>query len=75
MTGDTQLARDFRHKFHVLVIPLINPDGVNNGHWRYNVNGTDLNCDWGTFAEKETHAVRDEADTLPRPGPRFKNLR
>ncbi len=60
VTGDSQLARDFRSKFHILVIPLINPDGVNNGHWRYNVNGTDLNRDWGTFAEKETQAVRDE---------------
>ena len=60
LAGDTPLARDFRKNFRVLLVPLLNPDGVANGHWRHNANGVDLNRDWGTFHQPETRAVRDQ---------------
>ena len=40
-------------------MPVLNPDGVVEGHWRDNADGKDLNRDWGTFTEPETRAVRD----------------
>ncbi len=55
--GETDLAIKFRDRFSVIVIPLINPDGVVLGHWRHNVNGVDLNRDWGPFTQPETRGV------------------
>ena len=43
----------------LVVVPFLNPDGVAGGHWRHNLGQTDLNRDWGTFAQPETQAVRD----------------
>lgn len=54
---DSQLARDFRARYALVVIPLINPDGVALGHWRHNVNGIDLNRDWGPFTQPETQGA------------------
>ena len=42
-----------------VVVPLLNPDGVEAGHWRHNLGHTDLNRDWGKFTQPETQAVRD----------------
>ncbi len=42
-----------------VVVPLLNPDGVEAGHWRHNLGQTDLNRDWGKFTQPETQAVRD----------------
>ena len=54
-------------KNHALVlVPLLNPDGVANGHWRHNAGQTDLNRDWGAFAQPETQAVRDFIADLER---------
>lgn len=55
--GDSSLARQFRDRFTLLIIPLMNPDGVANGHWRHNAGRTDLNRDWGPFTQPETQAV------------------
>ena len=49
----TLLARDFRDKFRVMVFPLLNPDGVDMGHWRHNAHGIDLNRDWGVYVQPE----------------------
>jgi predicted deacylase len=35
----------------------MNPDGVAAGHWRHNVNGVDVNRDWGPFTQPESNAV------------------
>ena len=59
LSADTPQARAFRDQVRVLVAPQLNPDGVFEGHWRTNANGTDLNRDWGPFAEPETRALRD----------------
>lgn len=57
LAGDDPRARDFRARHRVLVLPLLNPDGVAEGHWRGNANGVDLNRDWGPFREPETRAA------------------
>ena len=56
--GDSKLAKEFREKYNVLVVPMMNPDGVTAGHWRFNKGGTDLNRDWGPFVQPETQAVQ-----------------
>ncbi len=58
--GDSALAKSFRSEFNLIVIPLINPDGVARGYWRHNVGGLDLNRDWGPFTQAETQAVEQE---------------
>lgn len=60
---DSELAQDFRNKFDLQIYPLVNPDGVDNGHWRHNGAGIDLNRDWEHFNQPETKAIRD--DLLP----------
>ncbi|MBT8100572.1 MAG: succinylglutamate desuccinylase/aspartoacylase family protein [Gammaproteobacteria bacterium] len=55
--ADTELARRFRDRFMLLIVPHMNPDGVANGHWRHNAGRTDLNRDWGPFTQPETRAV------------------
>ena len=58
--GDSPLARAFRTSFRIHAVPLMNPDGVDLGHWRHNTGGVDLNRDWVAFHQPETRAVRDE---------------
>jgi predicted deacylase len=60
LCGDTELAKNFRHRFKVVVIPEANPDGVDAGNWRHNLHGVDLNRDWGQFHQPETRVLRDE---------------
>lgn len=55
--GNSALAVQFRDRFKLGIVPLMNPDGVARGHWRHNVGDTDLNRDWGPFAQPETRAV------------------
>jgi hypothetical protein len=55
--ADTELARRFRARFKLGIVPLMNPDGVAAGHWRHNVNGVDVNRDWGPFTQPESRSV------------------
>ena len=57
--ADTDLSRRFRDRFAVIAVPILNPDGVDAGHWRLNAGGVDLNRDWGPFTQPETQAMRD----------------
>lgn len=59
LAGDTKQAKAFRQSYTVFNVPLMNPDGVDNGHWRHNLGGIDLNRDWQEFNQPETRAVRD----------------
>ena len=66
--ADTDLARAFRERFALVLLPLLNPDGVVEGYWRHNTGGVDLNRDWGPFTQPETQAVArllDAMDALP----------
>ena len=55
----TSLANEFRKKYELVLIPMINPDGVYEGNWRHSVAGVDLNRDWELFAQPETRSIRD----------------
>ncbi len=57
--ADDTLSRKFRQNFVLSAVPLVNPDGVDEGHWRHNVHGVDLNRDWVYFNQIETQTVRD----------------
>jgi len=59
LLGNTQLAKDFIKKYELVVIPMINPDGVDEGNWRHSFAGVDLNRDWIDFKQPETKAVKD----------------
>ncbi|MFP8490064.1 M14 family metallopeptidase [Gracilimonas sp. Q87] len=59
LTSDSELAKEFRNTFVVKAFPMINPDGVDLGHWRHNAGGIDLNRDWKNFNQPETKVVRD----------------
>lgn len=54
-----QLAGTYRARYSTSVVPLLNPDGVVHGNWRHNMGQTDLNRDWGPFAQPETRLMRD----------------
>lgn len=59
LLSDTPTAKKFRKKFNTYVAPLMNPDGVDNGHWRHNMGGIDLNRDWYNFNQPETTNVKN----------------
>jgi predicted deacylase len=56
---DDKLSRLYRSRYSTIVVPLLNPDGVVNGHWRHNMGQMDLNRDWGAFSQPETRLMRD----------------
>ena len=70
--SDTPLAREFRDRFSIMIIPMLNPDGVALGHWRHNVNGVDLNRDWGPFTQPETQNVAHLLDATDESGVRLR---
>ena len=35
LAGPSKLASDFRKEFTIYAVPHVNPDGVDNGHWRH----------------------------------------
>lgn len=59
LAEEDELAQKFRSKYRVLVFPLLNPDGVNEGHWRHNIGGIDLNRDWAYYRQPEIKHVAD----------------
>lgn len=72
LASDSAAAEAFRHDHLVVVVPLLNPDGVVDGNWRTNSAGTDLNRDWGIFAQPETKGTAGFlADVMKHPGRRM----
>jgi cytosolic carboxypeptidase protein 6 len=57
LLGKDALAQNFLERYRVLVFPMLNPDGVDLGHWRHNVGGIDLNRDWDVHHQSETWQV------------------
>lgn len=55
----SKLSKQFRKDWGVYVVPLMNPDGVDNGHWRHNAGGVDLNRDWTTFNQPEGRQISE----------------
>lgn len=64
LLADSALARQFRNRYAIVAVPMMNPDGIIDGNWRHNLGGTDLNRDWGPFEEPETQLIRDLLNQL-----------
>lgn len=56
---ENELSSDFLEKYRILAFPLMNPDGVDLGHWRHNAGGIDLNRDWSVYNQKEIKTTVD----------------
>lgn len=55
---ETRISKKFLDKYQIIAFPIMNPDGVDLGHWRHNANGVDLNRDWSNYNQPEIkHAV------------------
>ena len=59
LLGNSVLAKKFVESYEIVIIPMINPDGVDEGNWRHSFAGVDLNRDWIDFKQPETSAVKD----------------
>jgi len=55
--NDSKLSTAFRNKYRILVYPLLNPDGVDLGHWRHNAGGIDTNRDWQYYRQPEIKQI------------------
>lgn len=54
---ESERSTAFLNKYRVLAFPILNPDGVDLGHWRHNSNGVDLNRDWSRYNQPEIKKV------------------
>ena len=55
----SEIADQFFDRYRVLIFPLLNPDGVDRGHWRHNAHGVDLNRDWAKYRQQEVKQIAD----------------
>ena len=51
--SNSNLSNNFLNKYRVLAFPIMNPDGVDLGHWRHNAGGVDTNRDWSAYNQPE----------------------
>ncbi|QTD37881.1 hypothetical protein JL193_00805 [Polaribacter batillariae] len=51
--NNSKLSNNFLKKYRVLAFPIMNPDGVDLGHWRHNAGGVDTNRDWSVYNQPE----------------------
>lgn len=54
---DSELSNKFLDQYRLIVYPMLNPDGVDLGHWRHNIGGVDLNRDWAFYRQPEIEQV------------------
>ena len=57
---DSELSNKFLDQYRVIVYPMLNPDGVDLGHWRHNEGGIDLNRDWAYYRQPEVRQVCED---------------
>ena len=50
---NSQLSEAFLNQYHIIAFPIMNPDGVDLGHWRHNAGGVDTNRDWSVYNQPE----------------------
>lgn len=60
IVNDSDLSNKFLDQYRVLVYPMMNPDGVDLGHWRHNEGGIDLNRDWAYYRQPEVRQVCED---------------
>jgi len=56
---ENQLTSSFLNHYRILAFPLMNPDGVDLGHWRHNAGGADTNRDWSFYHQPEIKTTVD----------------
>jgi hypothetical protein len=58
--------KKFLKEYTLVVYPMMNPDGIDNGNWRFNQSDSamDLNRDWGIFSQPETTQVFEDFESL-----------
>ena len=62
---DSALSNEFLNSYHIIAFPIMNPDGVDLGHWRHNSGGVDTNRDWSMYHQSEIkHSVSFIEKTL-----------
>ena len=71
LCSSDEIAQKFRSQYNTYVVPMVNPDGVDGGHWRHGLGGIDLNRDWADFNQPETQAVRDFMKEKMKGGGKF----
>lgn len=60
---ENNISERFLKEYRVLAFPLLNPDGVDLGHWRHNAGGVDLNRDWSQYNQPEVRKAVKFIDT------------
>lgn len=53
-------------KYQFLVYPLLNPDGVDMGHWRHGAGGIDGNRDWAKYRQPEARQIANSIVELTK---------
>jgi len=53
LLSESKLANKFFDTYRILAFPIMNPDGVDLGHWRHNAGGVDTNRDWSLYRQPE----------------------
>ena len=56
---ENKLTTSFLKHYRILAFPLMNPDGVDLGHWRHNAGGVDTNRDWSFYHQPEIKTTVD----------------
>ena len=57
---------EFLTRYQLMVYPLLNPDGVDLGHWRHTAGGIDGNRDWARYRQPETRQIANGLTELMR---------
>lgn len=68
LLAGSKTSNAYLSQYNLLVIPNINPDGVQAGNWRHNANGIDLNRDWNNFEQVETQQINNYLENLVSQG-------
>ncbi len=65
ISDDSEISNEFLNTYRILAFPILNPDGVDLGHWRHNASGIDTNRDWSAYRQPEIRqTVRFISQTL-----------